>query len=146
MPSVRGTLSRHPQSSPALKWLIDAQLPRRLSIWLDSQGEDAVHTLDLPAGNQTTDREFSTIADDQQRILVSKDQDFLDSFLVRNTPRQLHRVSTGNISNDQLLDVFKQQLSDLRSLFASHNGIEVTGQGDEPLASCNKKACSLPPA
>ena len=112
-----------------MKWLIDAQLPKRLSIWLVSQGDDAVHTLDLPAGNQTTDRELSRIADDQQRILVSKDQDFLDSFLLQNTPKKLLRVSTGNLSNDRLLKLFETQLTELRSLFERNACIEIAEQG-----------------
>ncbi len=34
-----------------MKFLVDAQLPRRLCIWLRQQGHDAVHTLDLDSGN-----------------------------------------------------------------------------------------------
>jgi predicted nuclease of predicted toxin-antitoxin system len=36
-----------------MKFLADAQLPRRLARWLSAQGHDAVHTLELPAGNRT---------------------------------------------------------------------------------------------
>jgi len=31
-----------------MKFLIDAQLPRRFVIWLTEAGHDALHTLDLP--------------------------------------------------------------------------------------------------
>jgi predicted nuclease of predicted toxin-antitoxin system len=38
-----------------VNFLIDAQLPRRMAGWLTAAGCDAVHTLDLPAGNRATD-------------------------------------------------------------------------------------------
>lgn len=31
-----------------MKFLIDAQLPRRMALWLGETGHDAKHTLDLP--------------------------------------------------------------------------------------------------
>ena len=37
-----------------MNWLIDAQLPRRLTEQLRALGENATHTLDLPDGNRTT--------------------------------------------------------------------------------------------
>jgi len=44
-----------------MKWLIDAQLPRRLSVKLNSLGHDSIHTLDLPEGNESTDAEINRI-------------------------------------------------------------------------------------
>ena len=38
-----------------MKFLVDAQLPRRLVAWLQEIGHDAVHTLDLPLANRTPD-------------------------------------------------------------------------------------------
>jgi hypothetical protein len=40
-----------------MKFLIDAQLPRRFVVWLTEAGHDALHTLDLPLKNQTPDHE-----------------------------------------------------------------------------------------
>jgi predicted nuclease of predicted toxin-antitoxin system len=34
-----------------MKFLVDAQLPRRLARLLTATGHDAIHTLDLPRGN-----------------------------------------------------------------------------------------------
>ena len=41
-----------------MKFLVDAQLPRRLVERLRDAGHDAVHTRDLPNENRTTDREI----------------------------------------------------------------------------------------
>jgi predicted nuclease of predicted toxin-antitoxin system len=42
-----------------MKFLVDAQLPRRMTAWLTAAGCDAVHTLDLPDGNRTTDEQIN---------------------------------------------------------------------------------------
>ena len=46
-----------------MKFLIDAQLPRRMAGWLASVGCDAIHTLDLPDANRTTDQQIIERAD-----------------------------------------------------------------------------------
>lgn len=38
-----------------MKFLVDAQLPKRLAIFLNQAGYDAKHTLDLPDQNATPD-------------------------------------------------------------------------------------------
>ena len=45
-----------------MNWLIDAQLPRRLSDRLRELGHDAIHTLDLPDENRTKDNEINSKA------------------------------------------------------------------------------------
>ncbi|MFN3752318.1 MAG: DUF5615 family PIN-like protein [Thiobacillus sp.] len=65
-----------------MKFLVDAQLPRRFCGWLTEAGHDAVHTLELPQGNRTTDNEILDIAEREQRIVVTKDDDFVQSFLI----------------------------------------------------------------
>lgn len=62
-----------------MKFLVDAQLPRQMVAWLFAAGCDAVHTLDLPDGNRTTDERINDIADREERIVVTKDADFVDS-------------------------------------------------------------------
>jgi predicted nuclease of predicted toxin-antitoxin system len=45
-----------------MKFLIDAQLPVRLSRFLQSAGYDAIHTRDLPQQNATPDTEVNRIS------------------------------------------------------------------------------------
>ena len=44
-----------------MKFLIDAQLPRRLAHQLEVAGFETTHTLDLPQGNRTTDQSLITL-------------------------------------------------------------------------------------
>jgi predicted nuclease of predicted toxin-antitoxin system len=64
-----------------MKFLVDAQLPRRLAYRLRSEGHDALHTLDLPAANRTPDPTVALVANRDGRVLVSKDADFVSSHL-----------------------------------------------------------------
>ena len=67
-----------------MNFLIDAQLPKRLKYRLEEAGHHAVHTLDLPLQNKTSDRIIEEISLSEQRIVISKDADFVDSILISN--------------------------------------------------------------
>ena len=41
-----------------MKFLVDAQLPRRLANWLNQAGHDTLHILDLPKKNLTSDNDL----------------------------------------------------------------------------------------
>jgi len=72
-----------------MKFLVDAQLPRRIARWLNEVGHDAVHTLDLPLRNKTTDSEINQLSGNEQRIVITKDADFVDSFILQGKPWKL---------------------------------------------------------
>ena len=83
-----------------MKFLIDAQLPARLAAFLASAGHDTLHTNELPDGNRSTDSQIARRADADERVVVTKDQDFREAHLLTGCPRQLLVVATGNITND----------------------------------------------
>ncbi len=86
-----------------MKFLVDAQLPLQLARWMREQGQHAVHTKDLPEGNRTKDHEINRISLREERTVVTKDTDFVDTLLLQLTPHRLLLISTGNISNAELL-------------------------------------------
>jgi len=69
-----------------VRFLLDAQLPRALCSALRKAGHEALHTLDLPGGNQTPDQTISLLADQEGYIVVSKDSDFVVSLLLKESP------------------------------------------------------------
>lgn len=85
-----------------MRFLVDAQLPRRMAERFAAAGCDARHTLDQPAGNASTDAEICDVADEQRRIVVTKDADFVDSHLLHGRPARLLLISAGNISQGAL--------------------------------------------
>jgi predicted nuclease of predicted toxin-antitoxin system len=88
-----------------VKFLVDANLPRRLANWLHSAGHDAIHTLDLPHGSDTDDVEIIAVANAQNRIVVTKDSDFVLSFQMRHGPPGLVLICIGNCVNRELLEI-----------------------------------------
>jgi len=109
-----------------MKFLVDAQLPRRLVQRLRSEGHDALHTLDLERGNRTPDPTVSGVANRDGRVLVTKDADFVSSHLLKGEPRRLLLVSTGNISNADLEALLIANLPELLRSFEVEAFIELT--------------------
>ena len=100
-----------------MKFLVDAQLPRRLAIWLGGAGFDTVHTLDLPLGNRTPDTLINEVSINEQRVVITKDSDFVDSFLLHGKPFKLLLISTGNIRNVELEALFQANIEKLKEAF-----------------------------
>lgn len=63
-----------------MKFIVDAQLPLSLSKYLEKRGFDVIHTDDLPNKEFTTDNEIREISVKEERIVITKDSDFLDSY------------------------------------------------------------------
>jgi len=112
-----------------MNFLVDAQLPRRMTAWLTAAGCDAVHTLDLPDGNRTTDEQINDVADREQRAVVTKDADFVDSHVLRGRPAKLLLISTGNISNRDLEALAVPLLTDILREFQAHSFLELGQSG-----------------
>ena len=108
-----------------MKFLIDAQLPRRLAHQLRVAGFEATHTLDLPQGNRTTDQELITFSITENCVVITKDADFVESFLLRHEPGKLLLVSTGNIGNVELLRLFQLNIDQLVEAFETFDFVEV---------------------
>jgi len=109
-----------------MKFIVDAQLPKRLSDFLRSRGHDSIHTLDLPLKNATSDSAVTRISVNQKRVLVTKDSDFLDSYLVNKEPYKLLLITTGNITNNELLDLIEENLQRLISALKHNSVVELT--------------------
>jgi predicted nuclease of predicted toxin-antitoxin system len=112
-----------------MKVLVDAQLPRRLAGWLSGAGCDALHTLDLPNGNRSTDEQVIERAELDGRVVVSKDADFVNSHLVAGRPSKLLLISTGNISNAELERLLAPLVPALIVAFQAHVFVELTHGG-----------------
>ncbi len=109
-----------------MRFLVDAQLPRRLVFRLREAGHDALHTLDLPNGNRTTDAEIIALAVGDARVVVTKDSDFVNSFLLSHRPPKLLLISTGTIRNADLEALFVGQLAAIAAAFATNDYVELT--------------------
>ena len=109
-----------------MNFLIDSQLPRRIAVWLRALEHDALHTLDLPAGNRTTDAAILALCSRERRVVVTKDADFVDSFLLRHEPEKLLLISTGNIANAELERLLSPNLPTIVAAFEATDFVELT--------------------
>ena len=109
-----------------MKFLVDSHLPRRLTRLLLREGFDAIHTLDLPQQNRTKDPAIIMIADAEQRIVITKDADFVESFILTRRPSKLLVVTTGNTSNQALEIVFATALPQITEAFKHYSYIELS--------------------
>ena len=100
--------------------IVDTQLPPSLAEFFRRRGYDATHVVDYPSGALTQDDEIILIATNEQRIIVTKDNDFVDYFLLRNYPSAILLLQTGNIKNSDLFVFMDNHLDTIRDLFAEN--------------------------
>lgn len=98
---------------------------KMLSNFLNNEGRGSIHTLDFDNKNKTTDKTIIATAIQQNRITITKDQDFLDSYLLKREPPKLIIVRTGNIPNRALLKLFQQNISTIAGLLNEVSLIEI---------------------
>ena len=107
------------------RFLVDAHLPFRLVRLLRERGHDALHTSELPKGNATPDEEINSISLQEERVVVTKDADFVQSLILHGKPYKLLLISTGNISNHALETLFLEQLELLCELLNTYHYVEL---------------------
>ena len=106
-----------------MKFIIDTQLPPRLAKFLAGKGFDAIHTTRFRNGHLLDDEAIRLIAKTEGRIIVSKDVDFFDRYLVKGAPPQVLLLRLGNMSNSDLLARFDAHLRLIQQLFDDGAGL-----------------------
>ncbi|MEO6454390.1 MAG: DUF5615 family PIN-like protein [Ginsengibacter sp.] len=108
-----------------MKFIVDAQFPYGVKSFLLTQGYDTIHTEDLPLKDRTPDWEINKISLEQQRIVVTKDIDFLDSYYLKKMPFKLLLITTGNIVNRDLYNLFTKNISAIIKAFSNYSLVEM---------------------
>ncbi len=109
-----------------MKFLIDAQIPKKLALFLKENGYDAIHTSELPDRNRTRDREINRISMQEKRVLITKDADFIESILISDKPYKLIYLSTGNITNRALMELFMRHLDEIVEMIDRNRLVELS--------------------
>jgi len=102
------------------------QLPVKLAVALTAAGHDAVHTLNLPDQNRSSDSYIARLADSEGRAVISEDADFVTSHIVHGSPLRLLQISTGNMPNSTLLTLVLGNLDRITGAFESVVYVELT--------------------
>jgi len=108
-----------------MNFLVNAQLPLKLVSFIKTKGHNVIHTNDLPKKDRSTDTEIWNIALKGNRILITKDTDFINSFkLIPKHPKILI-ITTGNITNKNLLILFEKYFDGVVKLFNTFKLVEL---------------------
>ncbi len=108
-----------------IRFLIDTQLPPVLATYLLSKGYDSIHTTFFENGHLLQDNEISIIAKNENRIIVTKDSDFFDRYVVYGSPPRVLLLQFGNIRNADLLKYFERELEKMSKLFLEKNNLVI---------------------
>jgi len=111
-----------------LRFIVDTQLPPVLATFLRRKGLDALHTTDFPKAHWLSDAQVRRIATEENRIVVTKDDDFADYFWNMGTPPKILLLTIGNIKNNDLIDLFELNLSSIMNLFENEARMVVFGR------------------
>jgi predicted nuclease of predicted toxin-antitoxin system len=109
-----------------MKFLIDAQLPSELERILKEFECDCIHVDSLPLRDKTSDSEIRKIADQQERIVITKDFDFYYTHMANGSPKQLLIITTGNIKNRTLFDLFRNNFKEIQIAFKGCRLVELS--------------------
>lgn len=112
-----------------MRYLVDAQLPPLLSDILNQMGFESKHVLELPKGDETKDTEITEFADLNNHVVITKDLDFYNSFMVKNELKKLRLITTGNIKNRTLFDLLRKYFKRISEIFENSNFVELSNDG-----------------
>jgi len=108
-----------------VKFIIDAQMPYGVAQNLREKGFDAIHTNDLPDKERTADNYIRGISVKENRIVITKDYDFLNTHILKSVPQKLLIITTGNIKNKQLFELLTKNWQLICDLFQTCNLVEL---------------------
>jgi predicted nuclease of predicted toxin-antitoxin system len=90
-----------------VKFLVDNQLPASLARYLRNHGHDCQHVLDIGLAN-ASDIEICKYADKEDRVIISKDEDFLYLANRPETKTRILWIRLGNCRTAALLEAFER--------------------------------------
>jgi predicted nuclease of predicted toxin-antitoxin system len=108
-----------------MKFLIDAQLPKKLSSYLNEHVLESIHTLDLPSKNYTSDTEIIDLSIRERYFVVTKDAVFWDIYKQKAEPYKLIYLTVGNYSTLDLIQLFDNNLNTILEALNTSYVLEI---------------------
>lgn len=112
-----------------MKLIVDAQLPVKLCEILKQLGLESIHVDELLKGDETPDIEITKFADLENLIVVTKDFDFYHSHMALGKPKKLFLITTGNLKNRQLFDLFRNNVIIIKKALNKSSFVELNNEG-----------------
>ena len=80
----------------------------------------------MPKQNLTDDMDIIKLSMKKQYIVISKDSDFFDYFVLKQQPYKLVLLTTGNIVNKNLIQLFENNFQQLEQLIQNNHVVEMS--------------------
>jgi len=111
------------------KVLCDVHIAYRIVKFFESKGHEAVHVNNILDGYHTKDSEISRYANENGFTVMTKDADFKNSHLLKNSPGRLLKISLGNIPTQRLIEILDANLDEIVSHFQIEKCFIELGDG-----------------
>lgn len=109
-----------------MKALCDVHIAFKVVYFLQKNGVETKHVNELTHGCFTPDPDICDFADQGGFVVITKDSDFLDSFLLRKSPKKLLKINLGNIPTSRLVAILEENIEYLKTFFEASEGcIEI---------------------
>ncbi|MGE0019428.1 MAG: DUF5615 family PIN-like protein [Draconibacterium sp.] len=99
-----------------MKFLCDVYISYSLVSQLKKLGFDTIHVNELPDKWFSSDKFICNYADESDRIVITKDSDFKNSFYINRTPAKLIKINLGNIANSTLIETILGNIRQIEEL------------------------------
>ena len=99
-----------------MKFLCDVHISFKVKNFLLSNNCDCIHINEILAGDKTKDSDIALYCNNNDFILITKDEDFVDSYLLKKLPLKLVKINLGNISTSLLLEILVKALPVIKKL------------------------------
>ena len=113
-----------------MKFICDVHISYKITNHLKSLGFETIHVNEILDKWYTKDKEICKYADSNDLIVITKDSDFRDSFFVKNTPKKLIKINLGNISNQELIDIFTKNIETIQKISSKSNFLIEVSRDD----------------
>jgi predicted nuclease of predicted toxin-antitoxin system len=99
-----------------MKFLCDVHISLNFVKFLNKIGFEAIHVNSILDGFNSKDSDIAKFADKMDLIIISKDVDFKNDFLIKGSPKKLIKINLGNVSNEEFIEVFEKEIPKIESI------------------------------
>jgi len=102
-----------------MKFLCDVHISFKVCKALELAGYRCIHVNNILQGSESSDNSIAKYADKENMILITKDGDFRNSFLLKNLPKFLVKINLGNITNEVLITVLLSNVAKIENAYSN---------------------------
>ncbi|MCF6360170.1 MAG: DUF5615 family PIN-like protein [Cyclobacteriaceae bacterium] len=114
-----------------MQFLCDVHISIKVAKRISKLGYKAEHINSILDKWHTKDKDIANYVDKHNLILITKDQDFRNSYLLNHSPKKLLKINLGNISNKEMLQIVENHLNQIELIEQSNSSfmIEINKTG-----------------